>query len=250
MAGDLGQIGKGNRRGYLCHNFLAVTADSSEVLGLVDQILQRRDQVAKDETLPEHRDRPKRESLLWVRGTSHLPADRRLIDVADQGADTFEFIDHEFRSGRRFVIRVSKPRKVHAGHQPIGPQEEIKSVVASLPELGRVIKDVPAQPGRKSRQNAEFAVRGGPVLVCPPHARAGHHATQRKTCGKTQGCNLTLYDSGGATQSAEDDSPTLRFSIGLLAPGLLSRPLAIVILPACLIRTFQRVLLGTPLLPP
>src|ERR1700747_1558432 len=28
LAGDLGQIGKGDRRGYLCHNVLAVAADS------------------------------------------------------------------------------------------------------------------------------------------------------------------------------------------------------------------------------
>ena len=53
-------------------------ADSGEALGLMDQILHRRDEVSEDETLAEHRDRPTRESRLWVRGTGHLPADRRL----------------------------------------------------------------------------------------------------------------------------------------------------------------------------
>jgi hypothetical protein len=122
LAGDLGQIGKGDRRGYLCHNVLAVAADSGEVLGLMDQLLHRRDEVPDGETLTEHRDRPTRESRLWVRGTRHLPADARLIDVADQGADTFEFLEHESRSGRRFVIRAAKARKVYAGHEPAGPR--------------------------------------------------------------------------------------------------------------------------------
>ena len=61
LAGDLGQIGKGTRRGYLCHNVLAVEPDSGELIGLVDQVLHRRDEVPEDETLAEHRDgRPAR----------------------------------------------------------------------------------------------------------------------------------------------------------------------------------------------
>jgi hypothetical protein len=175
LAGDLGQIGKGDHRGYLCHNVLAVDPDSGEVLGLIDQLLHRRDQVPEGEALAEHRDRPTRESRLWVTGTRHLPGDRRLIDVADQGADTFEFLEHEHGSGRRFVIRAAKARRVHAGHEPVGPRRELKAHARDLPELGRFTMDVQPQPGRVARQGAEFVVRGGAVLVCPPHARAGHH---------------------------------------------------------------------------
>ena len=175
LADDLGQIGKGTRRGFVCHNVLAVEADSGEMIGLIDQILHHRDEVSKKETLAEHRDRPTRESRLWVTGTRHLPADARLIDVADQGSDTFEFLEHEFHSGRRFVIRAAKARKVYAGHEPAGPQQELKTHVRGLPELGRFTMDVQPQPGRKQRKDAEFAVRGAAVLVCPPHAQAGHH---------------------------------------------------------------------------
>lgn len=175
LSGDLGQIGKGNRRGYLCHNVLAVAADSGDVLGLMDQILHRRDAVSEDETLAEHRDRPTRESRLWVRGTRNLPADTRLIDVADQGSDTFEFLEHEFHSGRRFVIRATKTRQVYAGHEPTGSRQELKAYARSLPELGRFTMDVQTQPGRPARKDAEFVVRAAPVLVCPPHAKAGHH---------------------------------------------------------------------------
>ncbi len=178
LAGDLGQIGKGRGRGYICQNVLAIEAETGEVLGLVDQILHHRDDVPKNETLAAHRQRATRESLLWVRGGGHLPADAKLIDVSDQGSDTFEFLEHELRSGRRFVIRAHKVRKVYAGHAAIGPRPYLKDYANRLPELGRFTMDVQPQPGRKARKNAEFAVRGGPLLVCPPHAKHGHHGNQ------------------------------------------------------------------------
>ena len=53
LAADLGQIGRGTDLGYVCQNVLAVSADTGEVLGLVDQILHHRDEVAKNETLPQ-----------------------------------------------------------------------------------------------------------------------------------------------------------------------------------------------------
>jgi hypothetical protein len=175
LAGDLGQIGTGSKCGYICQNVLAVAADTGDVLGLVDQILHRRDEVPENETLPEHRNRQTRESLLWLRGTEHLPHDSKLIDVADQGSDTFEFLEHESHSGRRFVVRAHKVRKVFADHEPVGPQHYLKDYAHSLPELGRFTMDVQAQPGRKARKDAELIVRAGPVLICPPHAKCGHH---------------------------------------------------------------------------
>ena len=108
LAADLGQIGRGTNLGYVCQNVLAVSADTGEVLGLVDQILHHRDEVAKNETLPQRRERETRESLLWLRGTEHLPAEAKLIDVSDQGSDTFEFLEHECHSGRRFVVRACR----------------------------------------------------------------------------------------------------------------------------------------------
>ena len=172
---DLGQIGKGTHSGYICQNVLAVAAEGGEVLGLADQILHRRANVPKKETLAQHRARETRESLLWLKGTTHLPADAQLIDVADQGASTFEFLEHEYKSGRRFVIRNGQKRKVYAGHEPVGPKHDMKEHVGRSPELGRFTMDVQAQRGRKARKGAEFIVRAVPVLVCPPHAKYGNH---------------------------------------------------------------------------
>lgn len=181
LAGDLGQIGKGLSRGYICQNVLAVEAETGNVLGLVDQILHCRDEVPDDETLAEHRQRETRESLLWLHGTKQLPADTKLIDVADQGADTFEFLEHESGSGRRFAIRACKVRKVYSSHEPVGPRRWLKEYARSMPELGRFTMDVQSQRGRrprKLRKEAEFIVRGGPLLVCPPHAKHGNHGDQ------------------------------------------------------------------------
>jgi len=171
----LGQIGNGNRRGFLCQNVLAVDPQTKSVLGLMDQVLHRRDDVPAKETLTARRNRQSRESLLWLRGTRHLPGQRRFVDVADQGADTFEFLEHEVRSGRRFVVRACKTRKVQAGHDGLGGRQYLADYARGLPALGQFTMDVQAQRGRKTRRDASFTIRAAAVLVHRPHARSGHH---------------------------------------------------------------------------
>lgn len=180
LAEHLGQIGNGHGRGYISQHVLAVDPQTHSVLGLMEQILHCRAEVPENETLPEHRARPTRESLLWIKGTQHLPGERRLVDVADQGADTFEFLEHEYHSGRRFVIRACKCRVVQGGHESQGPKHYLSDYVHSLAEQGRFTMDVQSQRNpngsfRSARVGAEFVVRGGAVLVYPPHARAGEH---------------------------------------------------------------------------
>lgn len=178
LSEQLGQIGKGTHRGYICHNVLAVDAQTGEVLGLVDQILHCRDEVPDDETLTELRERETRESLLWLKGTQHLPSDPRLVDIADQGASTFEFLEHQTKSGRRFVIRNGKVRKAYAGHEATGPKHYLQDYVESLPELGCFTMDVQPQKGRQARTDAQFTLRGGAILLLPPHAKHGHHGRE------------------------------------------------------------------------
>jgi hypothetical protein len=180
LAERLGQIGNGESRGYICHNVLAVDPQTHSVLGLMDQILHCRDEVPEKESLAEHRSRATRESLLWIKGTRHLPRDRRLVDVADQGADTFEFLEHETHSGRTFVIRAYKCRAVQGGHDGKGPKQYLSDYVHGLPELGRFTMDVQSQRNRdgsfrSARIEAECVVRGGAVLIHPPHAKSGEH---------------------------------------------------------------------------
>jgi hypothetical protein len=112
----LGKIGNGNRRGYITHNSLAVDPKTRDVLGLYNQVLHRRAEVSESETRTQRRNRSSRESLLWIKGTEPLPASRQLVDVCDRGADSFEFLEHEVSSGRRFVIRSCYDRCIFLGH--------------------------------------------------------------------------------------------------------------------------------------
>jgi hypothetical protein len=183
LAPSLGQIGNGRGRGYISHHVLAVDSQTGSVLGLMEQILHCRDKVPEKETLTKHRERSTRESRLWLQGTQHLPQDRRLVDVADQGSDTFEFLEHEYHSGRTFVIRACKCRLVQGGHDGQGPMSYLSDYLHALPELGSFTMDVQPQQNRNgssrtARKGAEFVVRGGAVLVHPPHAKAGEHGDE------------------------------------------------------------------------
>jgi hypothetical protein len=180
---QLGQVGRGLKKGYICHTSLVVKPAGREVIGVANQQLHRRSRVDPNETLPQRRNRKSRESRLWLRGTDHLPADRRFIDVADRGADTFEFLEHEMRSGRRFVIRSHQSRKVSAGHEPSKATQPIRAFVAGFSAIGGRAVDVPAQPrcgrnpARKARR-ARLLISAAAVLVHPPHARYGEHGNQ------------------------------------------------------------------------
>ena len=75
LQGDLGQIGQGTRRGYICHNSLAVRADTKATIGLTSQILHHRADPASPggcaptgDAQAETRTGGSRESLVGSRG--------------------------------------------------------------------------------------------------------------------------------------------------------------------------------------
>ena len=186
----LGQIGNGNRRGYIAHNSLAIDPNSKEAIGLSNQILHRRAKVRKNETDAQRRKRKSRESRLWVQGVDALPSDWNLIDVCDQGADTFEFLCHECRSGRRFVIRSAHNRGILLGHDRFeeAEQEYLRDYAKTLPELGRWELKVtskedlksPKKKGKKQRvkriqREATMAVAAAPVQIKPPGKKTGEY---------------------------------------------------------------------------
>src|ERR1700682_3331074 len=113
LQGRLGQIGQGTRRGYICHNSLAVRADSGETLGLSSQILHHRAKVNKNEKAYQKRQRQDRESRLWVEGAKASgPAPRGVVcvDVSDSLSDTFEYMAFEVAQGRNFLLRAREDR--------------------------------------------------------------------------------------------------------------------------------------------
>lgn len=172
---DLGQIGNGGGRGYKCHNSLAVTAESREVLGLTHQILFCRPRVPKGEKKSARLRRATRESRLWKQGSEALPAappSRLWVDVADRGADTTEFLDFEEAQGKNYLVRSQHNRWVLQGHD--GETEPVKmhDGLRALPEAGRRTVDVPARGGRAAR-TATVAVAWAPVRVLPPRQPRG-----------------------------------------------------------------------------
>jgi Transposase DNA-binding len=187
----LGQIGNGSRRGYLCHNSLAVDPATREVIGLMGQILHCRAKVRKNETQAQRRCRNDRESRLWLEGTQTLPASWNLIDICDRGADTFEFFESEFHSGRRFVVRSSYSRSIHTAHGSDAPHGLLHTFARTLAPMAehhvkvqrRRIEKKPKKKGRKKvvirpQREAALCIAAAPVLVRAPLSKNGEHGNE------------------------------------------------------------------------
>jgi hypothetical protein len=193
---ELGQIGNGGRRGYIVQNSLAVDPRTRQVLGLCNQVLHHRATVPENETTAEKRKRKSRESLLWLHGTEPLPSSWQLVDVCDQGADTFEFLEHEVNSGRRFVIRAAYDRGILIGHDDSATSQSsyLRTYAGTLPEAGtwtlrvtsKVEKKSPKKKGKpktvkRKARNAEMAVSFAPVQIKPPGTKNGNHGNEPLT---------------------------------------------------------------------
>lgn len=184
LSEDMGQIGKGTRRGYICHNSLAVrlTTDPAkgtvvpETLGLLSQILHHRPRVSKNETHKEARERVSRESRLWLRGVQRCgptPAGVPCcIDVSDSLSDIFEYMAYEVSEGRRFVLRAKENRRLA---KPINGQAYLIDAVRTIQSAGERTLKVAASPGRKAR-TTQVKVAFTPVLVAPPGRKSGDYA--------------------------------------------------------------------------
>lgn len=171
--GDLGSVGNGHGRGFLCHNSLAYDPQSQEVIGLVNQIIHRRRRVSNEGTKAK-RERKDRESRLWTNAVAAIPVlDGPLcVHVADRGADTFEFLAQQVAAGKHFLVRSSANRKIRIGHREDGPEGKLHDHLRSLPLQGRKEIEVAAKPGQKKR-TATVAVAHAAALLCPPHVQRG-----------------------------------------------------------------------------
>lgn len=174
---DLGQIGKGNRRGYLCHNTLAVNAASGEVLGLARQILHCRDEVPPDESRAQSRQRESRESRLWLRSSEAIgaaPPGALWVDVCDRGADTFEYLAYKHQANQHYLVRSKHNRTAEVAGSGEDHQAKLHTYARCLPEMGRRSVDVPARPGQRARV-ATMAVAWSAATLLPPKRPRGEH---------------------------------------------------------------------------
>ncbi|MCX7429115.1 MAG: hypothetical protein NTW96_26255, partial [Planctomycetia bacterium] len=169
LGNDVGQIGKGTHRGYICHNVIAVDPSKGEALGVLDQILHCRDEVPEGETLTQRRNRDSRESLLWVNGTANLPDDRRLVDVADQGASTFEFLEHEFHGGRWVVEEYHKALKTGCAIEDLQftAVERLQPAIALLSAVALTLLNL-----RDASRRPDATTRRADTLLGPEYIEA------------------------------------------------------------------------------
>jgi hypothetical protein len=174
---DLGPIGGGYNRGYLCHNSLAFDPQQHEVLGLVNQILHRRRPVGRKERVKAKRDRRDRESRLWIDGLAGVgpaPEGCSWVHVADRGADTFEFFARLVAERQDCVVRSQTNRVIGLGHDPEGTKSYLHTYARSLPLRGQREVIVAARAGQPERK-ATVAVADAAVLLWPPHVRRGEY---------------------------------------------------------------------------
>jgi hypothetical protein len=182
LEAQLGQIGQGTHRGYICHNSLAVRliADEAkgvvipETLGLLSQILHHRPRVAKNETGKQARDRVSRESRLWLRGVQGCgvaPGHVRCVDVSDSLSDTFEYMAYEQTQGRDFVLRARENRRLE---DPIGKAEFLFDAVRAVKAAGQRTIKILASPGRKAR-TTDVQVAYTRVHLATPAKKSGEY---------------------------------------------------------------------------
>lgn len=194
LAAQLGQIGKGTRRGLIVQNTLVVAPTLGVVVGLANQVLHQRPQVPKEEKVADSRQRESRESRLWICGTEGLPARREVVGVYDRGADAFEFLEHEVLSGRTFVTRASHDRCILLGHSPEpspAPAQRLQQFARSLPAQGdcevlieqkrmstQVKRKGPRRQWIRTQRTVRLNVAFAPVQILPPKTKKGEHGDQ------------------------------------------------------------------------
>jgi Transposase DNA-binding len=183
---QLGQIGQGTHRGYICHNSLAVRLVPPkeakddvipETLGLLSQILHHRPKVRKNETKKQARQRRNRESRLWLRGVQACgaaPTDVCCVDVSDSLSDTFEYMAYELTNQRHFVLRAKENRRLE---QPVQGVSYLFDAIRALPSVGARPLTVQASPGRKARKTT-VQVAFTPVRLAPPGKKSGDYAKE------------------------------------------------------------------------
>lgn len=181
---ELGPIGNGTCSGYLCHNSLAYDYDGSEVLGLANQTLHVRRRVKKTESPAAKRRHPQRESRLWKKGWSSLgPAPQGVlrVNVADRGADLFEFIEAVETSGDHYCIRSKSNRNIELDDGRGGVvKAKLHDWARELPTLGTRQVQVQANKGQIAR-TATVRVAAGPVTIRAPRFARGEHSKQSLT---------------------------------------------------------------------
>jgi Transposase DNA-binding len=178
---DLGPIGHGGCSGYLCHNSLAYDYQAGEVLGLANQTIHVRRKVPKGESPRAKREHPQRESRLWKKGWMTLtppPPGQLRVNLADRGADMFEFIQAVQKGADYYVIRSKSNRNIELDDGRGGVTAiKLHGFARTLAPLGTRSVEVSTNHGRKGR-TAGVRVAAAKVTIKAPHFARGEHSKE------------------------------------------------------------------------
>jgi hypothetical protein len=162
-----GPVGKGGGvRGLLLHAALALDADSSALLGLVDAHVWNRD---KGKATPRRsRATEDKESQRWLsvaaQAGAALSTARSITVISDRESDIYQHFARR-PTNVDLLVRANWNRKIRLKSGAFAKQF---AFVDGLSEAARFSVTIPAAPGRKERI-AELALRFSPVTVCRPH---------------------------------------------------------------------------------
>jgi hypothetical protein len=165
----LGYLDHPTHQGLTVHSALAAPTDGVP-LGLVDQFVWARAAAQ----MGKKRQRAKRavtdkERQRWVTSlpvTQHaIPADCRVVVVADREAARSPLVAAARRAGVDVLIRAAQNRRVAADTRLLD------DAIAAAPVRGTLTIDVPQRDERPARR-AQSAIRWTSVRLCPPqHAK-------------------------------------------------------------------------------
>jgi len=180
---DLGQLGSGKNRGYLCHNSLAVVADTRAVLGLAHPILYCRPHVPKDESREHKRRRLNRESRLWTQASDAVgsaPDGRCWVEIADRGADVFEYLEHLHLRQRHDVVRAQHDRRIRVEQDGVVQRLALFAYARGLHAWEEQELEVPARPAAAGRpaqpaRTARVRLAAAALQVLAPKQKRGDH---------------------------------------------------------------------------
>ena len=180
---DLGPIGNGGGRGWIAHQSLAVDPNNRHVFGLVSQILHVRQPVPKNESVAQKRDRRSRESRLWTHALQVIgpsAASAHHVDVADRGADLFEFLQELFDRKRHFVIRSKHNRALGESPSDDKATELLHDRLRGLPASTQWDLHVAAR-AQKPKRVARLSAVAESTVLRPPHVKKGEYRSEPMT---------------------------------------------------------------------
>ena len=157
---ELGPIGNGNGKGFVCHNSLALTP-GREALGLAHQILYCHPPRGSK------RQRPGPAGRLWRDGVAAVPpapAGKRYVHLMDRAGDITEVLDYADEHGLPVVVRSQHDRSCEVDSQMTKLHEAAPAWQAMGP--AREVR-VASQKGRPERQ-AAVLIAWRQVTLRPP----------------------------------------------------------------------------------